>query len=87
MDSVFLKRFSFLEKENWQRYRINFLIIDGDTLRNVDLTMKTSEKEKTTIYFNGMQTSDDISTSKLARKWKRYYKKMVFKELKTKLRN
>jgi hypothetical protein len=75
-----------LKDENVHTYRLNQLIIDKDTLKNLDFTMRTVKNRKTKIYFNGMLVSDDISTFKVERHLRNYYKKLLFKELKDKLK-
>jgi len=85
IDTLALVRVPVLRKQNVNAYRLNQLIIDKDTLRNLDFTMRTIKDGKTRIYFNGMQVSDDISSMKLENKLRKYYKRMLFKELKTKL--
>ena len=86
IDSSALLRVPKLKKENVHVYRLNQLIIDKDTLRNLDFTMRTIKEGKTKIYFNGMQVSDDISTLKLEIKLRKYYKRILFKELKDMLK-
>jgi len=44
-----------LKKLNINFYKLNMLIIDEDTLRNIDFSMVPIKKGKTRIYFNGMQ--------------------------------
>lgn len=85
IDTLALVRVPVLRKENVNAYRLNQLIIDKDTLKNLDFTMRTIKDGKTRIYFNGMQVSDDISTMKLKNKLIKYYKRILFKELKSKL--
>ena len=82
IDTFALKRVPKLKNENAHVYKLNQLIIDKDTLRNLDFTMRTIKNGKTKIYFNGMQVSDDISTLKLEIKLRNYYKKILFQELK-----
>ena len=86
IDSFALERVPSLKMENTNIYRLNQLVIDKDTLRNLDFTMRTVKDGKTKIYFNGMQVSDDISTMKLEIKLRNYYKKLLFKKLKNVLR-
>jgi hypothetical protein len=86
IDSVALQRVPSLRKENARVYRLNQLVIEKDTLRNLDFTMRTVKDGKTKIYFNGMQVSDDISTIKLELRLRKYYKKLLFNELKNTLR-
>jgi len=80
-----LQRVSSLKNENVHVYRLNRLIIDKDTLRNLDFTMRTIKDKKTVIYFNGMQVSKDISDYALYRKLRKYYRKVLFKKLKNSL--
>ena len=86
IDSFALERVPSLKNENAHVYKLTQLIIDKDTLRNLDFTMRTIKNGKTRIYFNGMQVSDDISTLKLEIKLRKYYKNILFKELKNKLK-
>jgi len=61
------------------------LIIGADTLRNIDVTLVPLKKNKTKIYFNGMDVSENLSDEKMEKEIRKYYKKMIFKELKSKL--
>ena len=83
IDTNALRRVPSLKNENVHIYRLNQLILDKDTLRNLDFTMQTVKNGKTKIYFNGMQVSEDISTPKLENKLRKYYKRLLFKELKS----
>jgi len=85
IDTIAIQRVPGLKNENTHVYHLHQLIIDNDTLRNLDFTMRTIKTGKTKIYFNGMQVSDDISTLKLEIKLRNYYKKILFKELKNML--
>jgi hypothetical protein len=86
IDSFALWRVPSLKNENAHVYRLNELIIDKDTLRKLDFTMRTIDGEKTKIYFTGMQVSDDISTWELQKKLRNYYEHLLFKELKSRLK-
>lgn len=61
------------------------LVIGKDTLRNIDVTLVPLKKDKTKIYFNGMDVPENLSDEKLERELKKYYKKIIFDELKRKL--
>ena len=61
------------------------LIIGNDTLRDIDIVLRPIRKNKTKIYFNGMNISKDLTDKKLKRKLKKYYRKLIFKEIKNKL--
>lgn len=80
-----IERVPGLKNENVHVYRLNQLILDKDTLKNLDFTMRTVKDGKTKIYFNGMQVSEDISTPKLENKLRKYYKQLLFNELKNML--
>ncbi|RWU05007.1 hypothetical protein [Pedobacter chitinilyticus] len=86
LDSFALQRVPRLATEDAHVYRLNQLVIDNDTLRNLDFTMLSIKDGRTKISFNGMQVSQDISTPKLKRKLKNYYKKILFRALKSKLK-
>lgn len=86
VDSFALARVPGLKKENAQYYRLNRLIVEKDTLKNLDFTMRTIKEGKTKIYFNGMQVAEDFSDYKLERKVRDYYKQILFKALKKKLK-
>lgn len=80
-------KYSYLKDDSIHFYTINRFIIDKDTLKNVDFAMRSIGDNKTLFYFNGLQTSDDISTTRLFLKARKYYKKMIFKELSDALEN
>lgn len=62
------------------------LIIENDTLRNIDLTIFSLKNDRTQIYFNGMDVSENLQNDKkLERKLRRYYKKIIFNEIKSNL--
>jgi len=86
IDSFALSRVRRLKNENVHVYRLNELVIEKDTLRRLDFTMRTVKNGRTKIYFNGMQVSDDISTFKLQRKLLKFYRHILFKELKSTLK-
>ena len=59
------------------------LIIDSDTLKNVDFTIFSRIDGKSTVYFNGMDVPQNLkNNTKLERKLRKYYKKLLFKEIK-----
>ena len=75
------KRYPDLEKEDLRFYKLNQLVIDMDTLRNIDFSMLSQKNGNTKIYFNGMQVKENVSTTKLMIKARKHYKKIIFKEL------
>lgn len=85
-DTALAQRASSLSKTTGvDFYRVNELIIDQDTLRNLDFAIHPM-KDKTKIYFNGMQVEKDISHYKLEKKLRKYYKRILFRELKRTLK-
>lgn len=61
----------------------NQLIIDNDTLRNINMTLFPLKNNKTQIYFNGMDVPHNLKNNKkLERKLRRHYKKLVFNGIK-----
>lgn len=74
-----------LRDTNFNNYRLNRLIIETDTLRSLDLSMCTT-KNKTRIYFEGMQISENINTKRLFTRLRRYYYNILFKDLKRSLK-
>jgi hypothetical protein len=61
------------------------LIIGKDTLRNIDVTLIALKKNKTKVYFNGMDVSEKLTEEKLLNKLRRHYEKLIFEELKSHL--
>lgn len=70
-----------------KQYIKNELIIDNDTLRNISLTIFPLKGNRTQIYFNGMDVSRDLRRDdfKLQRKLRKYYRKIIFTEIKNSL--
>lgn len=71
-------RYGFLT-DSLGYYTIDTLIIDKDTLKNIDLSMLSPKENKTTIYFNGFDYDKEISDKKMKRKLKKYYRKLIKK--------
>ncbi len=66
-----------------RKYIKNQFIINNDTLRNINMTIFPLENSKTLIYFNGMNVTQNLNADKgLERKLRKYYKKVVFNEIK-----
>lgn len=75
------------EKYNrYKFYRIDELIIEKDTLRNIDFYIESKNNGKTKIYFSGMNMPKNLSQQQVDSKIRKYYKKMIFEELKEKLK-
>jgi len=66
-----------------RKYIKNQLIIDKDTLRNINMTIFPLKNNKTQIYFNGMNVSQNLKSNKIVeRKLRKHYKKLVFNQIK-----
>jgi hypothetical protein len=76
-----------LQDQNGHYYKLNKLVIEKDTLRDIDFTMRTFKNKKTRIYFNGMNVSDDISTGRLMMKARKHYRRLLFRLLKHQLKD
>ncbi|TPD73587.1 hypothetical protein [Flavobacterium microcysteis] len=61
------------------------MIIDKDTLRNIDITLVPLKKNKTKLYFNGMDVPKNLSDENLVKDIRKYYRKIIFEEIKRKL--
>jgi hypothetical protein len=73
---------SWLVAEQATAYRVDELILEKDTLRMLDITMRTVKPGKTEIYFSGMQVADSISNERLQAELRRRYKKLLFSAMK-----
>lgn len=86
MNEKVYERHPYFKENDIHFYRIKEMVIDNDTLKNVEFAMRSIGKEKTKFYFNGMHTDEDISTLKLFSTVRKKYKKIILKELKNSLR-
>jgi hypothetical protein len=73
---------SWLVAEQATAYRVDELIVEKDTLRELDITMRTLKPGKTEIYFSGMQVADSIPDERLQGELRRHYKKLLFGAMK-----
>lgn len=67
-------------------YVIKSLIIDNDTLKDVNFSIHKISDKKSKIYFNGLRGSKVISQRKLFGSLRIYYKKQVLRKLKATLK-
>jgi hypothetical protein len=70
----------YLQKPNVHFYRINSLVIEKDTLRNIEFAMHTLRNKKTKIYWTGMSL-EHISYEEMLGKLPGFYESLVFKVL------
>lgn len=74
------------EKDSIKFYKIKTLIIEQDTLKNVDFSMLSKGKKRTKIYFNGFDYSKKISDEKLKNLLSKYYYKLIKHYIKEKVK-
>ncbi|WP_353778421.1 hypothetical protein [Winogradskyella sp. 3972H.M.0a.05] len=63
-------------------YKIDTIVIEKDTLRNLRFALQEISSDKTTIWINGVDIPDSIPDHKVERKLRRYYKKLIKKHIK-----
>jgi hypothetical protein len=73
---------SWLAADQATAYRVDELIVEKDTLRMLDITMRTVKRGKTEIYFSGMQVADSVPDERLQAELRRHYKKLLFAAMK-----
>jgi len=73
------------EKDSINFYKINTLVIEQDTLKNIDFSMLNKRNGKTKVYFNGFEYSGNISDNKMKRKLRKYYYKLIKNYIKEKV--
>jgi hypothetical protein len=67
-------------------YKLNQLVIGRDTLKDLEFTMRTFKSGKTKIYFKGMHIADKITDRKLEKALREYYKKLLFDDIKSRMK-
>jgi hypothetical protein len=72
-----INRIHSFEKDSIKFYKINNLIIEQDTLKNIDFSMLNKRNGKTKVYFNGFEYSGNISDEKMKKKLRKYYYKLI----------
>jgi len=77
-----LEKSHLVKNQEVNFYKLNQLIIKKDTLRGLEFTMRTFKNGNTKIYFRGMHIAQDLSNDKLEKTLRKYYKKLVFNEIK-----
>ncbi|MBO9674522.1 MAG: hypothetical protein J7577_13825 [Sphingobacteriaceae bacterium] len=82
-----LEKSHLIKNQEVNFYKLNQLVIKKDTLSNLEFTMRTFKNGKTKIYFRGMHISEKLSNEKLEKALRKYYKKLVFNEIKNRIKN
>lgn len=70
-------------------YYINELVIDADTIHDLKFSMvsfKKDKKNKTKIFINAMNISEDIEDTDIKKELRKYYKKLLRKYIKRSLK-
>ena len=73
----------YLQKPNVHFYRVNSLVIEKDTLRDIEIAMHTFRNNKTKIYWTGLSL-ERISYEHMIHKLPGFYHSMLFKVFKVK---
>ncbi len=87
MNKKVYERVPALTGDSIHFYRINRMIIDKDTLRNLDFSMRNRSNDRTVIHFTGMDVDQTVSHSHMDRKIKKYYKMLVINRISGALKN
>ncbi len=62
-------------------YKLDTLIIDEDTLTNIQFALEEQSEHKTKVWINGMDLPKDIPNDQVDRKLRVYYKKLIKRHL------
>ncbi|WP_026210097.1 hypothetical protein [Flexithrix dorotheae] len=62
---------------NYPYYKIDTLIVEKDTITDFQFALVELSEDKTKVWLNGMNISQDITDNKVERKLRKYYKKLL----------
>lgn len=82
-DSVGVKDHLYRMEYNSNYYAIPELIIEKDTIRNLNFALRSLEDNKTTIYLNSITLEKDMSKQEIKEEITSYYQKGIKKYFKT----
>lgn len=77
-----LKDYKAPDVEFGRKYRIKQFIIEGDTIRNIEISIKSLRKDKSEIYFNGAQLDKFSYPNIVDKDARKRYEKILFNEFK-----
>ena len=63
-----------------KRYKIKEFVVDEDTIRDIEISLKPLRKDKTEIYFNGAQLNSFSNQGSLDKDVRKKYEKILFNE-------
>lgn len=87
-------RFDYYSKDstniiatNYPYYKIEEIIIDNDTIKDFQFALIEIADNKTKVWINGMNISEEISDVKVERKLRKYYRKLIKKHIQESIRD
>ena len=63
--------------ENYPYYKIDTIIIDKDTLTDIQFALEKLSDEKTKVWINGMNIPKEIPDNKVERTLRKYYRRLI----------
>ncbi|HZH69342.1 MAG TPA: hypothetical protein VFD80_02695, partial [Flavobacteriaceae bacterium] len=72
---------------NYPYYKIEEITIDKDTIKDFQFALVDIADNKTKVWINGMNISEEISDVKVERKLRKYYRKLVKKHIQESIRD
>lgn len=71
--------------EHYPYYKIDTLIIEQDTITDFQFALESISEDKTKIWLNGMNISQEITDKQVERQLRKYYRSLIKKYLKAKI--
>ena len=71
---------------NYPFYRIDTIVIDEDTITNFQFALERISDNKTKVWINGMDISEEIPEYKVERKLRKYYRRLIKKHIRQSIR-
>lgn len=68
--------------EDYPYYKIDTLIIEKDTITDLQFALEVVAEDKTKVWINGMNISEDIPDQSVPRELRKYYRKLLKNYLK-----
>jgi hypothetical protein len=70
-------------KEDYPFYKIDTIIIDHDTIRDFQFSLREISAKKTKVYLNSMNISENIQEEEVKKEIRKYYRKLLKKYIKS----
>ena len=68
-------------------YKIHTIVIEGDTITDLQFALQEMSEDKTKIWINGMNISKEISDDEVEKKLRKYYGRLIKKHIQETIRN